>query len=149
MAKANLPMKAMILLAINCGLGNSDLKALSQNHLNRKKRLLDYPRNKTGVDRRAVLWPETIDAINDYLKTRKEPRDKEYSHLLFVTKYGKPWGTVGAAGCPITAEFRKLLDETKMYREGLSFYAIRHPPYVSNDRRCNDGPGGDRPDDGA
>jgi len=122
---ANPAMKAMIMLAINCGLGNADVKGLSTSHLQLKKRTLDFPRSKTAVERRAKLWPETVQAIEDYIKVRKKPKDKELAHLLFTTKCGQSWeGSKNA--CPVSAEFKKLLDETSIYRPGLSFYAIRH-----------------------
>ena len=52
--------------------------------------------------------------------------DDANAGLLFITKYGSPWHVGGAKGRPITAEFRKLLNKLELYREGLSFYAIRH-----------------------
>jgi hypothetical protein len=41
-------LRAMILLGINCGLGNSDCAGLSHSHLDLERGWLDYPRVKTG-----------------------------------------------------------------------------------------------------
>src|SRR5262249_45101002 len=67
---ANVPMKAMILLGINCGFGPTDLARLRTSHLNLKKGWVDYPRPKTGVHRRCPLWPETVAAIKVAMTTR-------------------------------------------------------------------------------
>jgi len=56
--------------------------------------------------------------------TRKEHRGG--AGVLFVTKYGAPWHVDGATGNPISSAFRKLLNKLDLYREGLSFYALRH-----------------------
>lgn len=53
---ASTPLKAMILLGINCGLGNSDIADLRQSHLNLETGWLDYPRPKTGIERRCPLF---------------------------------------------------------------------------------------------
>lgn len=123
---ANPAMRAMILLAANVGCGNSDVKALRFGHLNLQTGRIDYPRAKTGCDRRAKLWQETTDVIKAYLDRRPEPADEQYSNFVFITKYRKPWGTTETKNCPVTREFRKLLDRLEIYRPGLSFYALRH-----------------------
>ena len=56
-------MRAMILLGLNCGLGNTDVAMLPRSALDLKKRILDFPRPKTGVRRRSILWPETLAAL--------------------------------------------------------------------------------------
>jgi integrase len=48
---ASMPLKLMILLAINGGLGQSDLSSLKIAHLDPDGGWLDYPRPKTGIDR--------------------------------------------------------------------------------------------------
>lgn len=64
-------MRAMILLAINCALGNHDVAALHGARLDLRRRWLDYPRPKTGIDRRCPLWPETIAALRKVLRRQK------------------------------------------------------------------------------
>src|SRR5262249_38397348 len=56
------PLRAMILLGVNCALGNTDCSDLSTHHVNLDAGWLDYPRPKTGIPRRCPLWPETVEA---------------------------------------------------------------------------------------
>jgi integrase len=88
---AGIPLKAMILLACNAGLGNSDLANMPAETVNLKTGWVDYPRVKTGVRRSFSLWPETLDAIRATIGKRPAPRDEADSGLLFITKYGRRW----------------------------------------------------------
>lgn len=54
-------MKAAILLGINAGLGNTDVATLPTSAI--KKDWLVSTRSKTGVQRKAWLWPETVEAL--------------------------------------------------------------------------------------
>jgi len=119
-------LKAMILLGINCGLGNTDIAFLTLGDLDLDAGFLDSVRRKTGVDRRAKLWPETIAAIEHAKSLRPDPKDAEHAGIVFITSHGKPWGCAEKSDSPITKEFRKLLDATEIYRRGLSFYSLRH-----------------------
>lgn len=123
---ADVQLKAMILLAINAGFGNSDCGQLPIEAVDLTGGWLDYPRPKNGIPRRCKLWPETIDAVQAYLAKRKHPADDKHAGLMFVTSRGGAWHHDGVGGSPISAEFRKLLDRLKLYRPGLSFYALRH-----------------------
>ncbi len=122
---AGVQLRAMILLGINCGLGNSDLGNLPIRALDLKGGWLNFPRPKTGIPRRAKLWAKTLAALNAVLATRPTPKDEADKQLVFVTKYGQAWAKE-IANSPISKEFRKLLDEVKLYRPGLSFYTLRH-----------------------
>ncbi len=117
-------MKAMILLGINGGLGNSDVGNLPLGALDLDGGWLDYPRPKTGIARRVPLWPETVRAIRAALAKRPEPKDPADTALLFLTKYGQGWAK-DVADSPVTKETRKLLD-----RAGINghrnFYTLRH-----------------------
>jgi integrase len=118
-------LKAMVLLGINCGLGNSDCGKLRLNHLNLATGWLDFPRPKTAVERRAKLWTETILALRSSIADRPPATHEDDNDLVFITKYGKPWAKSGKSN-PISVEFRKLLASLKLYRQGLNFYALRH-----------------------
>ena len=50
-SKANKPMKAMMLLGINCGFGNEDFATLPLDVLDLKRSWVDYARPKTAVER--------------------------------------------------------------------------------------------------
>src|SRR5262249_38701455 len=88
---AGVQMQAMLLLGINCGFGNADSAHLPLAALDLDNGWLNYPRPKTGVDRRCPLWPETVQAIREALAVRKEPKDPAHCELVFITKYGLPW----------------------------------------------------------
>ena len=62
--------RAMILLGINCGMGNTDISQLSSSMIDSDHGWIDYPRPKTGVDRRMPLWSETLTALKRVLKAR-------------------------------------------------------------------------------
>ena len=132
-------MKAMILLGINCGLGNSDVANLPTGAVDLTAGWLDYPRPKTGVARRCPLWPETVQAVKAAIDERPTPNDQAHAGLIFITEYGRKWATAtmsepdadtghvkNYSSDPVTAEFSKLLVTLELKRPGLSFYALRH-----------------------
>jgi integrase len=57
---ASVPVKEMILLGINCGMGNADCGVLPMSAVDLESGIIDFPRPKTGIPRRCPLWPETI-----------------------------------------------------------------------------------------
>ncbi len=137
--KTGVPMKAMVLLAINAGLGNSDIANLPITAIDLKSGWLNYPRPKTGIARRCPLWKETILAIKAAIQERPEPKDQANAGLVFITKYGRKWAAASMSepdpetgkvknwcSDPVTAEFSKLLVSLDLKRPGLSFYALRH-----------------------
>jgi integrase len=130
LAEAGQPMKAMILLAANCGFGQTDLSSLPIRTLDLDAGWVDFPRPKTAVPRRCPLWPETVAAIRDWLPLRPAPKDKADAGLLFVTKYGQRWVKLNEKkGTPADAlgqEFTKVLIELNLKRPRLSFYGLRH-----------------------
>lgn len=109
-------MRAMILLGINCGFGNTDCGTLPIAALDLKNGWHRFPRPKTGIERRAPLWPETLKALKTVVGKRTEG-------LVFITKYGNPWTTTGHRE-PIAYEFRKLMG--KEHGKGVTtFYTLR------------------------
>jgi integrase len=122
---AEQPLKAMILLAINAGFGNGDCGTLPLSALDLDAGWVDFPRPKTAVERRCPLWPETIKALREAIAKRPKAKAPEHAKLAFITRYGQPWAK-DIADSPVTKETRKLLDDLKLYRPGLGFYALRH-----------------------
>lgn len=122
---ADQPMKAMVLLGINCGFGNQDCGTLPISAVDLKAGWINYPRPKTAVARRVPLWPETVKAIREAIKDRPKAKLPEHAGLVFVTKYGGAWAK-DTPDSPVTKEMRKLLDSLSLYRPGLGFYALRH-----------------------
>lgn len=127
-------LRAMILLAVNCGFGQSDLAHLPATALDLKTGWVEYPRPKTESPRRAKLWPETVRAVRAALEVRHEPADPADDRLVFLTRYGRPWVRTkprpgNKPDTPIDAiglEFRRLLKRLGLFRPGLAFYALRH-----------------------
>jgi integrase len=126
LAEAGTHLRAMILLGINCGYGNSDCGTLPLSAVNLETGWIDYPRPKTGIPRRCALWPETVDALKQSLAKRPEPKDSKDSGLVFITKYGMSWAKDTSTN-PVSQETAKLLRSLKINgRKGLGFYTLRH-----------------------
>lgn len=126
LAAADPQMQAMILLACNAGLGNKDCGMLNANQLDLRKGWLNYPRPKTGVSRRAKLWPETCRAIRESLKHRYTPSSPDVEGAVFVTRRGNRWCATKGKADPISRAFRELLDKLEIRQPGRSFYTLRH-----------------------
>lgn len=123
---ADVHVRAMIFLGINCGFGNADCGTLPISAVDLQAGWVDFPRPKTGVPRRCPLWAETIEALQASIECRKSPTDEQHGDLVFITKYGQPWYVDGGLSGPLSAEFRKLLVRLRLYRARLSFYCLRH-----------------------
>ena len=136
---APLQLRAMILLGINCGLGNLDVAALPVNCIDIEHGWIDYPRAKTGVRRRCPLWPETVKAIVAVQEGRKAVRvkPKPESHgLLFVTRKGHPFVRSAAKVSPdgrphviehdaIATTLKRIMGRHGITMRGLGFYGLR------------------------
>ncbi len=132
---AGVPLKAMILLGINCGFGQSDIANLPLSAVDLESACINFPRPKTGVERRCALWPETVSALRSAIAERPEPKDEVDADLCFLTKYGNRWvRTVasedkakrGMSIDSVAQECRKLLEQLGLKRGRLNFYALRH-----------------------
>lgn len=133
-------LKAMILLGINGGMGNTDCASLPESALDLRRGWLDFPRPKTGADRRIPLWPETIEAIRGVLANRMVPASPEDDGIVFLTRFRQRWVRyeiieMKAYGKKeikpkqddgIAKATASLLLELKLKRPGLSFYSLRH-----------------------
>lgn len=111
-------MKAMVLLGINCALGPTDLAGLRTEHI--VDGWLEYPRSKTGVERRIPLWTDTQKALAEVTR----PGDD----LVFRTETGRTWLNEFATGVdsPITAKFRQWSKDLGVYKKGRGIYGLRH-----------------------
>jgi len=122
---APVPLKAMILMGLNCGFGNADVGTLPLSALDVTARWVMFPRPKTGIARRCPLWPETVQAIKTTIAERPTPKDNADTGLVFITKYGLRWNK-DTRDNPVSKEFVKVLKELKLHRKGLGFYLLRH-----------------------
>jgi integrase len=115
-------LRAMILLGVNAGFGNSDCGNLPLKAVDLDRGVIDFPRPKTGLDRRCPLWPETAAALREIIACRKEPSDQ--AGLVFITKYGGSWVKSTSAN-PVSWETAKLLKRLGINGH-RNFYALRH-----------------------
>ena len=132
------PLRAMILLGINGGFGNTDCACLPIVAICWDRKVIEFDRPKTGIERVVSLWPETIDALRETLEKRPKPADRKAEKLVFLTAFGRPWvrdnlhqsdDTNLEKVVPIDAiqqEFNKLIRKLGFKRKGLGFYALRH-----------------------
>ena len=116
-------MKAMILIGINCGYGNTDAAMIEQSDI--AGEWITRKRQKTGKRRRTNLWLETREAIANALAVRPSHKDEADADKLFVTKYGNNWIPTSNAN-PVSQEFGKVARAAKITGKGKSFYTLRH-----------------------
>jgi integrase len=121
---ATAPLKAMILLGVNCGFGNSDCANLPLSRLDLDGGFHNYARPKTGMKRRCPLWPETIEALRQVLAKRPKPLKDEHADLVFITQRGGTWAK-DTSDNPVSKEMAKLLKALGIFGN-RNFYALRH-----------------------
>jgi integrase len=125
-AAATPALRAMILLGINCGFGNSDCGNLPLSAVDLDAGIIDYPRPKTGIARRCCLWPETIEAIREAMAKKPAAKKEQHAGLVFLTRCGDSWHT-GTPDGPLSRETGKLLRALGINgRKRLGFYTLRH-----------------------
>ena len=122
---ADLQMRAMILLALNCGFGPKDVRDLTWNHIENDR--VTLPRSKTGVCQTYLLWAEIRALLEEIrqerldLSARMAKRKALWSDNghVFVTRFWKPWSKDAVA-----EQFRKLCKKAGVPCYG--FYRLRH-----------------------
>jgi integrase len=122
---ADVQMRAMLLLGINCGFGGGDCAALPLEALDLERGWVDFPRPKNGIDRRCPLWEETTGTLRAWLAEQPEPRDSADAGLVFLTTRRRPWLSRGVAN-PISVAARRLMKDIGVHRAGIGFYTLRH-----------------------
>ena len=126
---ASSQLRVIVLVALNCALGNKDIADIQWRDIDLTCGVLDYRRAKTHRKRRTPLWPETLAALQTWKNLR---RPKDLQNLVFTTKNGNPWvrtivkGEKRTPDDAISKELNKLLHTLGMKRPRLSFYSIRH-----------------------
>jgi len=123
--KADPQMKAMIMLALNCGFGPKDIRDLTWSHFHGER--VTLPRTKTGVCQTYLLWRETrvllaeIQQERAKLIVRMAKRGVQHydNGHVFMTRFWKPWNKDAVA-----EQFRKLCKKAGIPCYG--FYRLRH-----------------------
>jgi integrase len=128
LVQAGPQLKAMILLGINCGFGNTDCTDLPLKALDLDGGWVNYPRPKTGIPRRCPLWPETVAALHEALARRPEPKDPAAADRAFVNQRGALLVCIRETNRTdgVSVAFGTLLKRAGLHREGLGFYTLRH-----------------------
>lgn len=125
--QCTLGFKPLVLLGINGGIGNKDIANMALHQLPNLEATtvwLELPRLKTGIPRRTLLWPQTVEALKAYMEKRPTAR-KGHSDLVFLTKYGLPWLRESGSDRKdaISASFLTYARNAGV--EGHSFYDLR------------------------
>ncbi len=117
--KCSAKLKPLVLLGINGAFGASDLSDVTLSDYNGE--WIEYARQKTGVERKVWLWPETRAAIDVYLKKRRTPYSESIEQVLFLTGHRQQWmrGEHDAIG----KAFQKAREAAELDRG--SFYDLR------------------------
>ncbi len=126
---ANVPLRAMILLGINGGLGNTDVASVPMTAIEPCVDMdvaawLNFPRPKTGVARRIPLWYETLDAITAAIDQRPLPADPADEGLLFLSRRGTSWRPVSNYN-PVAMAFGRLKLGAARQKPAHGFYTLR------------------------
>jgi integrase len=129
-------LRAMVLMAANCGFGQSDCASLPMQALDLDAGWCSFPRPKTGIPRRIPLWRKTVDALRKAIAERPDTVDPEDADCVFLTCFGNRWVRAMVSKkdpdrvTPLDAlaqRFQKLLKTLHINgRDRLNFYAIRH-----------------------
>ncbi len=82
LSAADVKMRAMIWLGLNCGFGCTDCAELKWTDLDLVNTRVKLPRRKTGILRDLPLWPETVESLEKIPRTGK---------LVFYTSRGNPY----------------------------------------------------------
>jgi integrase len=144
--RASPTFRAMVLLAVNTGLGPADIGRLTWDRIDLDGGKLDYPRYKTGTARVGYLWKRTrkaLQRVRSLKHNRIAIEQKGEDALVFVTRRGLPFyrerevyetvpingksvrklkGIVVANAISIT--FGRMARQLGL--EGATFYRCRH-----------------------
>jgi integrase len=115
---AGVPLRAMILLGLNCGFGNHDCGSLSLSALDLDAGWNDFPRPKTGINRRCPLWPETVAALRETLVQRPELKIEGDAEIVFLWANGRRWvrDTEKSRRDYVSGQFGKLQKRLGLHR---------------------------------
>lgn len=122
---ATQPMRAMLLLGINCAMTQGEISDLNWTDVDLGKRVIDTVRSKTAVKRVATLWPETVVALKEIPR-----RDKAVfltrSGLRYVRQEARDDG-VYLNRDNISREFSKIAKRADVkLPKGVGFGKLRH-----------------------
>ena len=128
LSAADVKMRAMIWLGLNCGFGCTDCAGLKWSDLDLVNDRVKLARKKTGISRDLPLWPETVGSLKNIPKIGK---------LVFYTSRGNPYiqtllksdgngnGKYTTLNT-ITTKFSRLIKRSGLdVPKGTGFYTLR------------------------
>ena len=128
--------KAIVMLGLNCGLGNTDIATLQLADVDLEAGTISNNRRKTDSARDFALWPETATCLKAYLKKHrgKHPRTEDIAKLFFIGHKGMPmvWDVVNDDGRikridAVKNRWDRLCDRAGVdLPYGAGFYILRH-----------------------
>lgn len=126
--KSNHQLRAAVLLGLNCGFGNNDVATLPMSAVRLERAIIDFPRPKTGIARRCLLWQETVAALRVVINSRPTPRDEADRDLVFIGPRGRPWvrATPTFRSDMLGRAFHEAAVAAGIHRYGIGFYTLRH-----------------------
>jgi integrase len=120
-------LHAMTMLGLNCGFNGADIGRVPYDVFDLETGWLVWYRKKTGIERKAKLWPETIAAVKAALPCRPKPKKSEHADRLFLTRIGQPWYKDDKPKqSALQTQFKELMEEAGVYRPRRGFLALRH-----------------------
>jgi len=122
LAAAKPKLKVAILLGINCGFYPSDTVAITLDHLHLDGKIPyhDFRRVKTKRRRMAALWPETVEAIQDYQRDHRKSASASERCLLLSRSRRR----YSPGGRELSLTFNRVLDGNRSL--GVSLGSLRH-----------------------
>lgn len=125
-------------LACNTGTSSADIAELDFDHIDLDAGYVEKLRTKTQTLWQVTLWPETVQAIRDYLEVRpKQPALPEWKALVFLTSHGFPVqhhvgkadlsdDREGSTSDCLAREFDRRMRDLDWSYDNLGFGAWRH-----------------------
>jgi integrase len=134
---ADLKMRAMIFLGINCAFSNDDCAKLTLARLDLDGGWHHLPRNKTGIQRDTPLWPETVEALRAVVGDRPRASSPELEDRVFLTLFGNSFEG-SQKDNPISKQMAKLMGPLGLHKKGRGFNSLRHT-FKTQAKRTRDG----------
>lgn len=126
MSKDNVLGRCLLLLGINCGLRMADIIDIRKDDVAFEDKTFSKPRTKSGIIQSAILWDETIEAMQEYMKERPNDSDR-----IFLTIFDNPY------------TYQYLIRPFNQIREKAGMKRITHKMLrisgnsIANKFRCN------------
>jgi integrase len=118
---ADIQMRAMMLLAANCGFTNVDVGTIEFDYIDLKNRWHWFPRDKKEKLRECRLWPETVAAIKAWLAVRPKAKPGHENFVFLRPETNDCWHDDTKSYNAVTDAF-SALDPP----DGLTFRIFRH-----------------------